>query len=169
MKPPVKHAVAGSLRVTLFNFLLYARLVGQQSSTDQLLTVQVLEINKITTNNGAVALVIDRSSLQSGMPAQAINETGTLVWVTNGDNKKITVVSSNSSPRFVVKIVALDVSESAGVPAPEAILSDNTTKDLVLGVSKSAGRCKIRFTASGTLSDGVGIETYIITYTITGS
>jgi hypothetical protein len=66
-------------------------------------------------------------------------------------------------------MLALDVSNSAGVPVPEVILSDNTTKDLVIGVSRASGRCKIKFTAAAKISDGIGSETYIITYTISGS
>ena len=169
MKPTMKDMMTGSLRAIMLSFLFSVRLLGQQASTDQVLTLQVLEINKIGINNNAVALIIDQASLEDGTPVPATNEDGVLVWITNGDNKKITVASNNPSPRFLIKVVALDVATSAGVAAPEVILSDNTTKDLVTGVSRVSGRCKIKYTAAAKISDGIGSETHIITFTITGS
>jgi hypothetical protein len=169
MKPDIKNMTKGLWKAAILSFLFSARLFGQQASTEQVLTLQVLEINKIGINNNAVTLIIDQASLENGMPVPAVNEEGVLVWITNGENKKITVASNNPSPRFLVKLVALDVPSSAGVGSPEVILTDNATKDFVIGVSKTTGRCKIKFTAAAKISDGIGSETYIITYTITGS
>ncbi|MEK9139255.1 MAG: hypothetical protein AAB393_19215 [Bacteroidota bacterium] len=169
MKAGIKNMAARWWKATLLSFLFSARLIGQQASTDQVLTLQVLEINKIGINNTAVTLIIDQASLEDGKAIPAVNEEGVLMWITNGENKKITVASNNPSPRFLIKLVALDVPNSAGVAGPEVVLSDNTTKDMVIGVSKTIGRCKVKFTASAKIGDGVGSETYIITYTITGS
>jgi hypothetical protein len=141
---------------------------AQQATATQVLTLQVVEANKIDISLKAVTLVIDQASIESGSPVEAVNEDGVLVWVTNGDSKKITVVSNNPSPRFQVKLQAVNVAGSAGVAAPEAVLSDNTTKDLISGISRSSGRCKIRMTASAKVANGVGTETYAITYTVTG-
>jgi len=153
----------------LLSLLVSAQLPGQESSTEQTLTLQVLEINKIGINKNAMTLVIDQASLETGAPLPAVNEESMLVWITNGENKKITVASNNPTPRFLVEMVALEVPSSAGTPTPEIVLSDNTTKDLVVGISKASGKCRIKLTASAKISDGVGTETHIITYTITGS
>ncbi len=153
----------------LLSLLIAAQLQAQETSTEQTLTLQVLEINKIGINKNAITLVIDQASLETGLPLPAVNEEGMLVWITNGDNKKITVASNNPTPRYLVKMVALEVPTEAGTPAPEIILSDNTTKDLVVGISKASAQCKIKLTASAQISDGIGTETHIITYTITGS
>jgi len=153
----------------VLSLLIAAQLEAQESSTEQTLTLQVLEINKIGISKNAITMVIDQASLETGLPTPAVNEDGMLVWITNGDNKKITVASNNPMPRFVVKMVALDIPSEAGTPAPEVVLSDNTTKDLVVGISKASGKCKIKLTASAQISDGIGTETHIITYTITGS
>jgi hypothetical protein len=141
---------------------------GQDVSTNQTLTLQVFEANKIDISQRALTLVINQASLETGNPVEAVNEDGNLVWLTNGENKKITVATNNAAPRFLVKVHALDITGSSGVAAPEIVLNDNTTRDLVVGVTRSWGKCKIRFVASSKVSDGVGTETHLISYTITG-
>jgi len=142
---------------------------GQEASTSQTLTLQVFETNRIDISQRAVTMVINQASLETGIPVEAVNEDGNLTWITNGDNKKITVASNNAAPRYLVKVHALDITGSTGVAAPEITLNDNTTRDLVMGVNRSYGKCKIRFVASAKVSDGIGTETHVITYTITGS
>jgi len=141
---------------------------GQQATTTQTLTLQVFETNKIDISQRALSLVINQASLETGAPIEAANEDGNLIWITNGENKKITVASNNAAPRFLVKVNALDISGTSGVAAPEVTLNDNTTKDFVVGVSRSWGKCKIRFVASAKVADGIGTETHLVTYTITG-
>jgi hypothetical protein len=142
---------------------------GQEASTSQTLTLQVFETNRIDVSQRAVTMVINQASLETGNPVEAVNEDGNLTWITNGDNKKITVASNNAAPRFLVKVHALDITGSTGTAAPEITLNDNTTRDLVMGVTRSYGTCKIRFVASAKVSDGIGTETHVISYTITGS
>jgi hypothetical protein len=141
----------------------------QQANTSQTLTLQVMETNRIDISQKSLTLVINQASLENGAPVEVVNEDGILIWITNGENKKVTVASNNPSPRFLLKMQALNISGGSGVPASEAVLNDNTTKDLVGGISKSFGKCKIHLAASAKVSDGVGSETYTITYTITGS
>ena len=155
--------IAGAL-----GFLTVASAFGQDASTNQTLTLQVFEANRIDISQRALTLVINQASLESGNPVEAVNEDGNLVWLTNGENKKITVATNNAAPRYLVKVHALDITGSTGVAAPEVSLNDNTTKDLVMGVTRSWGKCKIRFVASAKVSDGTGTETHLITYTITG-
>jgi hypothetical protein len=142
---------------------------GQEASTSQTLTLQVFETNRIDVSQRAVTMVINQASLETGNPVESVNEDGNLTWITNGDNKKITVASNNATPRFLVKVHALDIIGSTGTAAPEITLNDNTTRDLVMGVTRSYGKCKIRFVASAKVSDGIGTETHVISYTITGS
>jgi hypothetical protein len=142
---------------------------AQDASTSQTLTLQVFETNRIDISQRAVTMVINQASLETGNPVEAVNEDGNLTWITNGDNKKITVASNNSTPRYLVKVHALDITGSTGVAAPEITMNDNTTRDLVMGVNRSYGTCKIRFVASAKVSDGIGTDTHVITYTITGS
>ncbi len=161
-----------ALRISIaaaLGILIVIPAFGQESSTSQTLTLQVFETNRIDVSQRAVTMVINQASLETGNPVEAVNEDGNLTWITNGDNKKITVASNNAAPRFLVKVHALDITGSTGIAAPEITLNDNTTRDLVVGVTRSFGKCKIRFVASAKVSDGIGTETHVITYTITGS
>ena len=155
--------IAGAL-----GFFSVTSAFGQDASANQTLTLQVFEANKIDISQRALTLVINQASLETGNPVEAVNEDGNLIWLTNGENKKIAVATNNAAPRFLVKVHALDITGSTGVAAPEITLNDNTTKDLIVGVTRSWGKCKIRFVASSRVSDGVGTETHVITYTITG-
>lgn len=148
--------------------LTAASALGQEASTTQTLTLRVFETNRIDISQRAVNMVINQASLETGAPIEAVNEDGNLIWITNGENKKITVASNNAAPRFLVKVSALDIAGSTGVAAPEVTLNDNTIKDFVVGVARTWGKCKIRFVASANISDGIGTETHAITYTITG-
>lgn len=158
--------MSASVGLTLLGL---SSLVAQElTNTSQILTLQVVETNRIDISQKSLTLVINQASLESGAPVEAVNEDGILIWLTNGDNKKVTVASNNPSPRFLVKMQALDITGGSGVAAAEAILNDNTTKDLITGISRSFGRSKVHLVASATVNNGVGTETYTITYTITG-
>jgi len=163
-----KHIAIRIWIVAGFAILSTALSFAQPASTNQTLTLQVFETNMIDVSQRAVTMVINQASLETGAPIESVNEDGNLIWITNGDNKKITVATNNASPRFLVKVSALDIAGSSGTAAPEVTLNDNTTKDLVVGVTRSWGKCKIRFVASAKISDGIGTETHAITYTITG-
>jgi hypothetical protein len=154
--------------VSLVFLTLGSALSQQQANTSQVLTLQVVETNRIDISQKSVTLVINQASLESGAPVEAVNEEGVLVWITNGENKKITVASNNASPKFLIKMYALDITGGSGTAAAEALLNDNTTKDLISGLSRSFGRCKIHMAASARVGDGVGTETYTLSYTITG-
>jgi hypothetical protein len=160
------NGMLGSVALVLLT--LCSASAQQEANTSQILTLQVIETNRIDISQKSLTLVIDQASLESGAPVEAVNENGVLVWITNGENKKVTVASNNPSPKFLVKMRALDITGGSGVAAADALLNDNTTKDLISGISKSFGRCKIHIAASAKVSDGIGTETYTIAYTITG-
>lgn len=168
MNPKIEHTAKRIRALAVLSLMTMTSVFGQESSTTQTLTLQVFETNKIDINQRALTLVINQASLETGAPVEAANEDGNLIWITNGENKKITVASNNAAPRFLVKVSALDINGSSGVAAPEVPLNDNTTKDFVVGVSRSWGKCKIRFVASAKVSDGIGTDTHVVTYTITG-
>jgi hypothetical protein len=102
-------------------------------------------------------------------PSPIINSSTKLVWTSNGDSRKITVASNNSSSRYSLRLAAEDVSAGAGLAASEVSFLDNATRDLIVGVTRSAGSCTLRFTGSAAVEQGTGIENHLITYTITCS
>jgi hypothetical protein len=142
---------------------------AQGTSARQVVTLEVLELNRIDINMTSLTLIIQDANAQAGTTVPAANSDGVLFWMTNGDNKKITVASNNATPRFELKLLAADVTPQAGVPVPEIIFDDTQTRDFITGVTKTSGRCQIRYTASAPVQAGVGREMYVITYTITGS
>ncbi len=142
---------------------------AQGISAQQTVTLEVLELNKIGINRNTLTLTIQEADVQAGVPLPVTNSDGALFWMTNGENKKITVASSNAAPRFNLTLMAVDVEQSAGLSLPEIPLTDAQTKDFIIGVTRAVGRCQIRYTASAQVSAGAGRETYVITYTITGS
>jgi hypothetical protein len=150
---------------------------AQQATTQQSITLRVEEINKVSINLPTIQLIISQAQGNSGSQAQGnsgdtvsvVNTDGLLSWATNGDNKKITVTSDRPSSRFILKLAAQNTSTNAGTAMPEVFLNDNQPHDLVVGVSKTSGRCYLRVTGSTTLNAGVGTESYILTYTITNS
>lgn len=142
---------------------------GQRSVANQVLTLRVLELNKIDLSGSSLTLTIDKVGPDQVTPVPAINTTTTLVWTTNGESKKITVARANPSTKFELRIIARGVNSRSGVAAPEVALSDNLTHDLIVGVSRSAGKCAIEYTANATPEQGIGRETHTIAFTITSS
>lgn len=157
------------LLLALFGAMTPGTVEAQGVSARQTVTLEVQELNRIDINLNALTLIIQEANVQSGVPIPATNSDAALFWMTNGENKKITVASSNAAPRFNLSLMAVDVQQSAGVSLPEIPLNDAQTKDFIIGVSRTIGRCQIRYTASTQIGAGVGRETYVITYTITGS
>jgi hypothetical protein len=170
MKPnPILKRIPAVLLLALLLGVMSPRTIeAQVVSARQIITLEVHELNVIDVNMEALTLTIHEADVRAGVPLPAINSDGALFWMTNGENKKITVASNNAAPRFTLKLLAVDIQQSAGVLLPEISLNDAQTKDFIVGVSRTTGRCQIRYTASTQISAGVGRETYIITYTITG-
>ena len=158
-----------ALLFTLFGVIPPGTAKAQGISAQQTVTLEVLELNKIGINRNALTLIIQEADVQAGVPLPVTNSDGALFWMTNGENKKITVASSNAAPRFNLTLMAVDVEQSAGLSLPAIPLNDAQTKDFIIGVTRAVGRCQIRYTASTQVSAGTGRETYVITYTITGS
>lgn len=165
----IKTLLKAVLVLVLFWASSPGRAVAQGVSARQTVTLEVLELNKIDVNLTSLTLIIQDADVQAGAPLPVTNTDGTLIWMTNGENKKITVASSNAAPRFNLSLAAVNVPQFAGTSVPEVALNNAQTKDLIVGVSKTVGRCQIRFTALTQVGAGVGRETYVITYTITGS
>jgi hypothetical protein len=130
--------------------------------------LQVRELNKIGLIGGPLTLRIGSLSEDALKPDVAVNASTKLLWTSNGDNRKIAVASNITSPRFILRIRAEQLSPGAGIAEPEVTLKDNEPRDLILEVRRSAGSCTLKFTAAADAEQGVGSESHLITYTITG-
>lgn len=169
MKQTIQNIANHILIVLACVLVVLPAMYAQGSSTKQVLTLQVLELNKIDLLGNSLTLIIDNLESQSLEKAHAINASMTLFWTTNGEGKKITVASNTASPRFALKVVAQNVTPGIGLAAPEVKFSDNGTRDFIVGLGRSAGKCVIRFAASARPEEGVGADTHVVTFTITGS
>ncbi|HTP79085.1 MAG TPA: hypothetical protein VMM57_01635 [Bacteroidota bacterium] len=146
-----------------------ATLFAQRASVTQVIRLQVLELNTIDISGGPVTLKITDFDPETSNPSPAMSGATRLVWTSNGENRKITAESDRSGSKFDLRLSAQDVSSGSGVSSSDVVFSDNSTHDLIVGVSRSAGSCTLQFTGAATLEKGVGSETHTITYTITGS
>lgn len=149
--------------------LAAASLQAQGSTTKQVLTLQVMELNKIDLVGGSLALVINNVDPNDLYPLPSANTKTTLVWTSNGESKKITVARNGTSPKYSLRVVAENITSRTGLAASEVTFSDYSTHDLIVGVSKSSGRCVIRFTAVASVEQGTGLDMHVITFTITSS
>ncbi len=139
---------------------------SQDRTTTQVVMLQVREINKIDLVGGAVTLQLSDAS--GDRIEDAVDASTKLLWTSNGDDRKIAVASNVTSPRFVLRIQAEQLSPGSGIAEPEVTLSDKAPHDLILGVHRTAGGCTLKFTAASGPEEGRGLESHLITYTITG-
>jgi hypothetical protein len=140
-------------------------LISQGESVQQNLMLQVTQLNKIGLTNPSVNLIIDQAPSEGDLIVTS-NSDGSILWTTNGENRKITVASNRTSSRFILKVLAENISKFGGTAGPEVTLDDERDHNLILGVSRTAGRCVLRLTAIASLTEGIGNETRVLTYTI---
>ena len=166
-----------NLRHIILDIVIGGALVGvvatqsafaQQATSTQVVTLRVMELNKIDLVGGPLTLQVNSINENAGQPNPAIDASTKLLWTSNGDARKIAVGSNITSPRFVLKIEAEKTGVGTGIAQPEVTLSNNAQHDLILGVQRSAGSCKLKFSAVADVAQGIGAESYLITYTITG-
>ena len=154
--------------IALHGAFLPQHAYSQQATSTQVVTLRVMELNKIDLVGGPLTLQVNSINDDAGEPNPAIDASTKLLWTSNGDARKIAVGTDIASPRFILKIEAEKSGSGTGVAEPEVTLSDNSPHDLILGVQRSAGSCKLKFTAMASVEEGVGSESHLITYTITG-
>ena len=157
--------IANTISKVLACLILAIGSLKAQGSINQVLTLQVMELNKIDLAAGLAVNSVDPTDFAQ---LCATGAKTTLVWTSNGEDKKITVAISGA-PRDGLRIIAEEISPAAGVTSAEVRISKNSTRDLIVGVTKSAGKCVIRFTATSIAGQGIGTDTNVITFTITSS
>lgn len=154
--------------MTLLVSLIAQPAYCQQTSSTQVVTLRVMELNKVDLVGGPLTLEISSVNDNTTQPSPSVDASTKLLWTSNGDARKIVVGSNIASPRFILKIEAQKSGSGPGIAEPELTLSDNEPHDLILGVERSAGSCQLRFTAIADAEQGIGTEARLITFTITG-
>jgi hypothetical protein len=153
------------IAIVLLLLALPTALRAQGESSQQNLMLQVTQLNKIDLTNPSIYIIIDKAPSEGDVIITS-NSDGSILWTTNGENRKISVASNRTSSRFILKVFAENISKFSGTAGPEVTLDDERDHNLILGVSRTAGRCVLRLTAIASLTEGIGSETRILTYTI---
>ena len=149
-------------------FAMVPFLKAQQSTAAQRLTLRIGEVNVISLTQPVVQFILDQTQQVNNDTVSVTNSEGMLLWTSNGENQKITIATNRIAPRYILKVNAINLATNSGLTANEAVLRDNSTHDLIMGVTRSSGKCSLGITASASLAAGIGIEAQTLTYTITG-
>jgi hypothetical protein len=152
--------------IVLVAIIGLAGLAMAADNTSHTVTVTVNPINEINVTGGNITLTINAASAGSD-PTAVTNNACHLEWTTNQANKKITVASDQTTPSFLLKVLATGA--TGGTPATEATLSNTDAKDLLTGVATTTGNTTLRFTATATAAQGTGTVTHTLTYTVTAA
>jgi hypothetical protein len=128
-------------------------------------TVHVNTITLLRVNGGAVILNIDGTGVVAGQDQMtSVDQTTSLSWALNSSNKKITVSTNLGAPKYVLKLLAVSLSQ--GAAAPEVTLS-TTAKDLITGIGRTAnGSCTLKYTGVALASQGIGSDNHTITFAL---
>ncbi len=129
-------------------------------------TVNVQEVSGIDVSDAQIDLTINTAT-PGEYPDPAIDQTGYLLWTImgQGTNKKITVTTTCLNQKFTLKVLAINL--TIGDAAGEVTLTDGmSATSFILNVGKTSGSCNLKYTASATLTQGVGTDTHTVTYTV---
>lgn len=146
-------------RTLLLTLLLSSALFSQPSKTNQVITLQVVELNALSVSTQYVSLASRAFDRESKAAIQ-------LIWTSNGEDRKITVARRSTEPGWPLLIVIKNTDESVVEKGLE--LNDTTTLDLFRGLSRSAGSRVIEFSVGTVMDQIANTDFQSIIYTITG-
>jgi len=145
-----------------------ASLVSQHSVSNQVVTLGVLELNKVMVSNELLALESPGYSDTRQPEPSVVTAQTRLVWTSNGEQRKISVASKQASRSCIVRVNLQEMNGHIG-PKHELELKDASTHDFIRGLSKSAGSCGIGFSVHMSDPEGAQAHVHSIAYTVTSS
>jgi hypothetical protein len=122
--------------------------------------------------NGDVSLNIVTATAGQ-QPVSVTDESKQLEWTTLETDpvKKIIVQTSLGTPKFTLKVTAVNVTSGDGNGAGEITLSttpSNLVEDIPAGILVTdPGSCSLRYTAAATAAGGANTDNHTVTFTIT--
>ena len=129
----------------------------------------------VVITGGDITLIISAATAgQQPNPATDEN-TGLQYWGKGNNIYKITVETNLPSPKFTLKVKAVNLTSSkkGGNPgnAPSEVTIGKTATPLITditgGTHGNPHTCILRYTASATVEQGTGTDEHTIKYTIT--
>ena len=144
---------------------VFQKAPAQTFGTDRhTITVHVSPITVVKVVGGPVNLSLTNASFVAGQDQMTITDQTTgLAWGTNSSARKISVSTNLATPRFTLKIVALN--PTRGTAAPEVTLG-TVANDLLLDIGRTSGTCTLMYTGIALASEGAGTDTHTITFTV---
>ena len=168
---PMKQIISILARHTasfiILSILNSATLLSQYSASNQVVTLEVLELNKVIVSKQLLAL---ESPLyyQSSSEGPVVSAQTRLVWTSNGEWRKISVASKQASRSCIVHISLQEMNGDTNA-RHQLELTDASTHDFIQGLSKSAGSCGVRFSVIMRDPDGEPAHFHSVVYTVTSS
>lgn len=160
--------LAGRLpRFSGFLILSSATLLSQPSASNQVVTLEVLELNKIFLSKDFLSLD-PVAVLESFAERSAVSGRARLVWTSNGGARKISIASKLASPSCLVR-VDLTAVQGSTAAKNRLELDDASTQDFIHGLSKSAGSCEVVFLVVTNDPEWVRPHIHAVVYTVTSS
>jgi hypothetical protein len=156
------HALAVAVMVT--GWLPRGPRLHADTSASHTVTVRIAPISAVAVTGGDVTLTLSQASPSIGEATASDATTCDLHWMTNQPDQKITVASDLVSPRFGLKVEALNATGGRGTG--EVTLS-MTDQDFVVDVEPGKGRCDLSYTATTDDLAAGGSDVHSVIYTIT--
>lgn len=161
------HGSLGLMRFFLLPILLLSMIAStsaQIASDNHLVTVTVSPISVMQVTGAGVTFDVGEANAVAGQDLMVMTDASTqLLWGTNASAQKITAATSLGTPLFVLKLLA--VNPTSGSPGVETPLS-TVPADLLLDIGRSSGSCTLRYTAEVLASQGTGVDSHTVTFTM---
>jgi hypothetical protein len=162
----ILHSAPRAVVITLLLFAPGSRSLAQASSAHQALLLEVVEVNKINVSSGFVSLVLGGSSTADA-PLEGATTDCSLIWTTNGYDKKITVARTAASEGIQLRLAVAEWEGTPAVVPGEIEFQEDAAYDFLRGISKAAARCRLRLAATAETRKQSASELHLLTYTIT--
>jgi hypothetical protein len=129
-------------------------------------TVRIAPVSAVAVTGGDLSLTLSQASPGNGEATASDATACDLHWVTNQADQKITVASDLVSPRFTLRVEAVNASGGRGTGQ---VTLGPTSRDFVVDVERGKGRCDLSYTATTDDLTAGGSNVYTVIYTITNA
>ena len=136
-----------------------------QNNATQDITINVQAINKIAISGGAHTMTINTATAGQA-PDDVIWATSWAVTTNMTGSKVVATITTDLPSGITLKV---NMAEPTGATSNGDISLDNTSKELVTGITKlNESGLTLTYTASATALAGVQSVVRTVTYTVTG-
>jgi hypothetical protein len=135
-----------------------------QTSASHTVTVQVAPVSAVAISGGDVTLTLSEASPSSGEATASDATTCDLHWISNQPDQKITVATDLASPRFALRVEALN---PIGGRSTGQVTLRATDQDFVVDVERGKGWCDLSYTATTDDLLAARSDVHTVVYTIT--